>query len=233
MKVKCPKCETIITLPARPVPIPSPAAFSALPPPELPAQPFAVPPPDPGFTSVGLSPPRVPFSLGGLDPFASIALPIGLFFLLLAALSTVLPWVYVPYRDQSYSGLASRNGILLLLLCLIVGGRVGTTFYFKDHLRLNTVIGAAFGTIAFFVTIAELSRASRTGGASVGLWIEFVSAIGIVAAFVVLAVPRPLEWSYLRTLNMPPVVQQYGALIASQAGGVVFGFLYLLIALAS
>jgi phage FluMu protein Com len=234
MNVKCPKCSTVIPLPAASAaPIPSAAAFSALPPPELPPLPSGVPPPAPAFAPAAPSGPGLPFSLAGLGPVASLTVPIGLFFLVLAALSTFLPWQYVPFLGQSFTGIASRNAILLLLLCLIVGGIVGSTFCFKDQLQLNAVIGGAFGTFAFFVTIAELSRAARAGGAGAGLWIGFVSAIGIVAAFVVLAVPRPFEWPYLRTLNMPPVMQRYGALIASQAGAVVFGFLYLLIALAS
>jgi len=155
------------------------------------------------------------FSLAGLDPLASITLPIGLFFLVLAALATF------------------SSGTLLFLLCLIVGAILGTTFYFKDNVRLSAVIGGALGTFVFFVMIAEISRASRFGGAGAGLWVGLLSAIGMVAPFVVLAVSHPLELPYLKTLNMPPVMQRFGALAISQIGAFLFGFLYLLITLAS
>src|SRR5207244_3484262 len=75
--------------------------------------------------------------------------------------------------------------------------------------------------------------AGRFGGAGAGLWIGFLAAIGIVAAFVALSILRPLEWPYVKALGLPPVLQRYGALVVGQAGALLLGFLYLLITLAS
>jgi hypothetical protein len=180
----------------------------------------------PAFASTVPQAPAAPFTIAGLDPRASILLPIGLFFLLLLAIATFLPW-------YGFSGIRIASATLLLLECLLVGAAVGSTFYFKDNLRLNALTGGAFGTFAFLVMIGEISRVPRGGGAGAGLWIGFVSALGILAPFIVLAVLRPLEWAYMKTINMPPVFQHYGALVVSQLGAFLFGFLYLLLALAA
>jgi hypothetical protein len=220
MQGKCPTCGATVIFPGAAAPTVPAAPFTAQPPPTSPAE---SPPP---FYATASQAPAAPFTLAGLDPTASIALPVGLFFLALAALATFLPW-------HVYSGIAWANGTLLFLECLLVGAVAGSTFYFKENLGLNAVIGAAFGTFAFLVLIGEISRAAHAGGSGAGLWIGLVAALGTLASFVVLAVLRPLDWPYMKTLNMPPVFQRYGALGASQAGAFLFGFLYLLISLAS
>jgi len=227
-QAKCPKCGTLITFSAAPPPIIPMEPFTAHPPPVLPPMPSSFSPSNSGYAAAGPSLPARPFALAGLDPIASILLPLGLFFLALTALSAFMPWQAQTSIVPTKSGIALANATLFLLLCLIVGGIVGTTFYFKEQLRLNAVIGGAFGTFAFFVVIGEMSRAARLGGTGWGLWIGFLSTIGVVAPFVVLAVLRPLEWPYMKTRNMPPLVQRYGALGSSQVGALLFGFVYLL-----
>jgi len=227
MQGKCPKCGTVLTFPSAAPPVLPVEPFSAQPPPVLPPAPPLLSSSAPGYAAAAPSPLGGNFSLAGLDPVASITLPIGLFFLALTALSTFLPWQAQPSR----SGIALADATLFLLLCLMVGGIVGTTFYFKDQLQLNVVIGGGFGTFSFFVVVGEMSHHSRLGGTGWGLWLGFVSTIGVVAPFVVLAVLRPLDWPYVKTLNMPPVVQRYGALGISQIGALLFGFVYLLTSL--
>jgi hypothetical protein len=175
--------------------------------------------------------PATSFSVAGLDQVASILLLVGLFFLLLEALATFLPWAYSPVAARSFSGIALSAATLFLFLCLIVGGIVATTFLVKGNLPLNALVGAAFGTFAFLYIIAEMSLASRMGGAGAGLWIGFLSAIGITAAFGVLAVLHPGEWPYLKAQNLPPIIQRYGALGAALVGAFLLGFLFLLMAL--
>jgi hypothetical protein len=228
---KCPVCGMAFLFPGGPAP-------------QVPLEPFAVhPPPNvppafpelgaaaPGFASAGPAAPPRPFSLLGLDQITSITLPIGLFFLFLLALSTLLPWVSGPIR--SFSGLNLSGGALLLLLCMMVGATAGATLYFKENVRRSAVVGAGFGTFAFFVMIGELSRASRMGGSSVGLWLGLVAALGIIAPFIVLGVQRPLDWPHLKKLNLPPIMQRFGALAASLVGALLLGFLYLVLALAA
>ena len=168
----------------------------------------------------------MPFTLAGLDPIASIAVPVGLFFLALMVLGCFLPW-------RGSSGIALADGTLLFLECLLVGAFIGSTFYFKENLGRSALVGAAFGTFAFFVLIGEISRASHAGGTGAGLWMGFVSAIGVLGSFGVLAVLYQMDWPYMKTLNMPPAVQRYGALGASQVGAFLFGLLYLLVTLAA
>jgi hypothetical protein len=187
---------------------------------------MAAPGPAPAAAPGG---PSATFSLAGLDQIASITLPVGLFFLLLEILATLLPWRTIPL-DGSISGLGGGDAILLLLVCLLVGALVGSTFFFKENLRVGALAGAAFGTFVFFVVIAEISHASRLGGGpGAGLWIGLLAAIGVLAPFATLAVLRPLQWQYLKELNLPPVLQQYGAVAFSQAAALAFGILYLLI----
>ncbi len=221
MQGKCPNCGTMVVFAGAPAPTIPAAPFNVQPPPTLPP---AEPPP--AFPSTVPQTPATPFTLAGLDPIASIVVPVGLFFLALIALGCLLPW-------HVFSGIGLAGGTLLFLECLLVGAFIGSTFYFKENLQRSAVVGAAFGTFAFLVLIGEISRASRQGGTGAGLWLGLVSAIGVLAAFGALAVLRPLDWPYMKTLNMPPVVQRYGALGASQVGAFLFGFLYLLVTLAA
>jgi hypothetical protein len=228
MQGKCPTCGTVLTFP-----VPPPSVFPMAPSAPPPPLPDFSPAPSGGSAYAGGPPasraPGTTFSLAGLDQMASILLPVGLFFLLLEALATFLPWVSNPLR--SYSGIALGAATLFLFLCLIVGGIVATTFFVKENLALSAVIGAAFGTFSLLCLLAEMSLASRQGGTGAGLWIGFLSAIGVTAAFAALAVLQPLEWPYLKTLNLPPIFQRYGALVASQAGAFALGFLFLLMTL--
>jgi hypothetical protein len=217
MQGKCPTCGTDVLFAAAALPI---IPVAPTPAPATPDVPPGVPP---AFATTVPQAPAAPFTLAGLDPRASIFLPVGLFFLLLLAIATCLPW-------RGGTGIRWANATLLLMECLLVGATVGSTFYFKDNLRLNALIGAAFGTFAFFVMIGEISRFR---GGEAGLWIGLLSALGILAPFIVLAVLRPLDWAYMKTINMPPVFQHYGALVASQAVAFLFGFLYLLLTLAA
>jgi hypothetical protein len=159
-------------------------------------------------------------------------LPIGLFFLFLEALATFLPWKSNPLGG-SVTGLGGSDATLLLFLCLAVGGIAATIFVFKENLRQGAMIGAAFGTFLFFVIMAEISNASRGGRVLVGLWIGLLAALGILGPFVTLAILRPLDWPYLKGLNMPPGAQQYGALMISQGAALLWGILYLLITVTS
>jgi hypothetical protein len=221
MQGKCPTCGTLVVFPAAAAPTIPAAPFTAQPPPALPPveQPTV-------FPSAAPQAPPAPFTLAGLDPIASIAVPAGLFFLAMVALACLLPW-------RGFSGLAWANATLLFLECLLVGAFVGSTTYFKENLHRGVLVGATFGTFAFLVLIGEISRASRGGGAGAGLWIGLVAALGTIASFGALAVVRPVDWPYMKALNMPPAIQRYGALGASQGGAFLFGFLYLLITLAS
>jgi hypothetical protein len=233
---KCPVCGMAFMFPGGPAPHVPLEPFAVHPPPSVPPAFPEVGAAAPGFSSAGAAAPPRPFSLAGLDQITSITLPIGLFFLFLLALSTLLPWVRLPWISgemRSFSGLNLARGTLLLLLCLMVGTLAAATIYFKENARRSAVVGAGFGTFAFFVMIGELSRASRTGGSSVGLWLGLVAALGIIAPFIVLGVQRPLDWAHLKTLNLPPIIQRFGALAASLVGALLLGFLYLVLALAA
>jgi phage FluMu protein Com len=205
MQGKCPTCGTIVTFTAD-----APTILPGAPRPVLASSPEV------------LGPPR-PFSLAGLDQLASITMPSGLFCLLLAALSTLLPWSH--QGPISFSGVGRGDATLLLFLCLLVGGIIGTTFFFKDNLRPSAILGAAFGTFAFLVMLSEVTHQGGSAGPVVGL----IAALGILGAFGSLAILRPLEWPFLKTLNLPPLLQSHGALLLGQAVAVVLGMLYLVL----
>ena len=155
MQGKCPSCGTVITFPAA-----APPLFPAAAPPLFPTSPAAAPAasaplvdqPPPAMPGV----PRTPFSLAGLDELASITVPAGLFCLFLEVIAAFLPWGPI-------SGIRGGTSTLFLFLCLIVGAIVGSTFHFKNNLRLNAVIGAAFGMVALLVTFAEATHLGNWG----------------------------------------------------------------------
>jgi hypothetical protein len=234
---KCPTCGTAVTFqagsPGAPPPMPPaapppPAGAYAPAPPQAPAVGGFAPPPS--NAPIGMYPTEALPAGPPMDPaklVEMICVPAGLFFLALVLLACFLPWVD--------SGLVSLNGFALgdagifFVLSLMVAALTGLTYLLRQLLPPVAVLGAGFGSFAFFFTIAEVIKLGKYGaGAKAGVWLALVAAIGIAGAFITLALFRPLETPMTQSLTSP-VLKRHGGLFLAIASGVGLGFVYLVL----
>jgi hypothetical protein len=151
---------------------------------------------------------------------------------------------------ETETGLESAEGKLIGVLILLALGSLGVALFVKRLLPAAILVAAAVGTCSVILalscrhqvmrSLAEEERAlelfrrnfpkevmdvmpSYAGGATFGLYLALLIALGVSAAFTYASFRKPLPLPFLQREGLSPLLQRHGALLAAQGLALLIG----------